>query len=624
MAATIRPAVPSERRRRATPVVSRNGADDQPLNAGCSPASHLDPGHPDADSRFPDDSCGPSDSPTQVLALANEDACGLLRRELRPFGVAVATSASVDEAVDRAAATRVEVMALDLDVPAAEELLENVLRQLTELPLVVLHRPGQESLADRALRLGAQETLTWDEARGTQLHRRLRHAVERHRTIVALRRRALGDPLTGLANRNHLLDRVEQALAGVRRGQRTRFALLFLDLDGFKVVNDLLGHAAGDRVLEQLGERLQQSLRSADAVARIGGDEFAVLLADATDEAAALHVAERLAEVVAAPFVVGTEEIRISASVGIALSSGDDVRAEDLLRDADTAMYRAKAVGPGNCRVFDPAMHLAAVAVLRLEQELRAAVDEGAFVMHYQPIVSLEDGGITGFEALLRWHHPQRGLLPVGQFLAVAETSGLIVPIGWWALRQACRQVRDWQLRHARPLEVSVNVSPRLLMQDGMVERLEHLLTETGVEPGGLRLEVTEQLVSDHGEAAVSRLRAIRSLGVRLSLDDFGTGYSSLRQLPELLCDAVKIDGSFLDGLTDRDRSSRLVETVLALASGLGMSVVAEGVETAGQGEALRRLGCPQGQGYWFARPLEPAAAEALLTRPPGWWKSVD
>ena len=350
-----------------------------------------------------------------------------------------------------------------------------------------------------------------------------------------------------------------------------------------------------------------------------------MLLADASDEAAALHVAERLVEVVADPFTIGGEEIRISASVGIALSGSAYEDAEDLLRDADTAMYRAKAVGPGNCRVFDPAMHL--------RRGGHAAARDRSFAPPWtrarsscttspsspsttvgSPVSRRSSAGVTGSGACCR--RPSSS--------ASAETSGLIVPIGWWALRQACAQMHEWQRRHDVPIEVSINVSRRLLMQDGMVDRLHRLLVETRAQPERLRLEVTEQVVSDHGDAAVARLRAVRSLGVRLSLDDFGTGYSSLRQLPELLCDAVKIDGSFLDGLTGRGDGSRLVESVLALAGGLGLSVVAEGVETAGQSEALRRLGCPQGQGYWFARPLEPDAAEELLTRPPGWWKSVD
>ena len=425
---------------------------------------------------------------------------------------------------------------------------------------------------------------------------------------------ALHDGLTGLANRTLFLDRLSIAVAQRRRSEGVAFAILFLDLDRFKTINDSLGHGVGDRLLIAIAGRLEQLMRPTDTVARLGGDEFAVLARDVRDGASAVHIAERIQESLAHPFEVDDQEVFASASIGIALPDSSGSSAEGLLRDADLAMYRSKAAGRGRYEVFDQELHRAAVALLKLETELRRAVAQDDFVMHYQPIVALDSGRIMGFEALTRWLHAERGLVPPAHFIGLAEETGLIVPLGWLVLRKACRQARDWRERFPSDpqLFMSVNVSGKLFAQDGAVEQVLSILEESRLPPEGLRLEVTESVVLDHGEAVMRRLRMLRDFGVELSIDDFGTGYSSLSYLQRFRYDSLKIDRSFIHDI-EIDDSRAIVETILSLAHHLGIGVVAEGVETAAQLARLQGLGCPLGQGFWFARPLDSAGAESLL-----------
>jgi diguanylate cyclase (GGDEF)-like protein/PAS domain S-box-containing protein len=431
---------------------------------------------------------------------------------------------------------------------------------------------------------------------------------------------AFHDGLTGLANRSLFVDRLTVALATRRRGHDPGYAVLFLDLDRFKNVNDSLGHGVGDRLLIAIARRLEKLMRPSDTVARLGGDEFAVLAGSVRDSTAAAHIAARIEEELGEPFVIDDQEVFASASIGIALAQDDDASAEGLLRDADLAMYRAKAAGRGHYEVFDLELHTAAVQLLKLETELRRAISAGDFVMHYQPIVSLVHGGIVGFEALTRWRHPERGLVAPAHFIALAEESGLIVPLGWFVLREACRQARDWQERFPAnpPYFMCVNVSGKLFAQDGAVEQVLRILEGARLAPESLRLEVTESVVLDHGEAVMRRLRMLREMGVQLSIDDFGTGYSSLSYLQRFRYDSLKIDRSFVRDIEVND-SRVIVETILSLASHLGIGVVAEGVETKEQLARLRKLGCPLGQGFWFSRPLDVGAAEALLTAGTHW-----
>jgi diguanylate cyclase (GGDEF)-like protein/PAS domain S-box-containing protein len=426
---------------------------------------------------------------------------------------------------------------------------------------------------------------------------------------------ALHDALTGLANRALCLDRLEQALRQYRRDPEKIFGVLFFDLDRFKNVNDSLGHSVGDQLLLEVARRLQRFLRPGDTLARLGGDEFAILLTDIDGVADATHVGERVHELLAQAFVIGDHEIYTSASVGIAMVSEEYERPEELLRDADLAMYRAKQGASGCCEVFDSNMYESAVALLKLETDLRRAIERDEFVIHYQPIVSLETGRVLGFEALVRWRHPERGLVMPDQFIPTAEETGLIVPIGWWALRTAAKQMREWQQIFPAdpPLSISVNISGKLFLAPSMSSRLLDILRECDLDPASLRLEITESAIMDHRDAAVAELTRLRAAGVKLHVDDFGTGYSSLTYLQRFAYDSLKIDRSFVSGMRQEEGGMALVRAIVALGKMLNMNVIAEGVETPEQYHWLHAMECPEGQGFWFSRPLDRVAAARLL-----------
>jgi diguanylate cyclase (GGDEF)-like protein len=389
-----------------------------------------------------------------------------------------------------------------------------------------------------------------------------------------------------------------------------------VDLDGFKPVNDRLGHATGDQLLRAVAERLRGCVRPADTVARLGGDEFAVLVEDIAGEAEAVAVAKRLLESLTVPFVLRAKEVTISASVGIALNA-PMATVEMMLRDADVAMYRAKEAGRACYEVFDTGMHETILARLELERDVRRAVDERQFVVHYQPLVALADGRLVGVEALVRWQHPTRGLLAPAEFLEVAEATGLIVPLGAWVLQEACRQARRWaeQCPEQR-LTMSVNLSPRQLSDPGIVATVAAALSESGLPAADLVLELTEGLLVSDGPAVIDRLFALKALGVRLAIDDFGTGYSSLSYLRRLPFDILKIDKLFVDGVAGGPEASAFAQAIIKLAHSLRLETVAEGVEHDDQSRHLRQLGCELAQGYHFAKPLSAEDITTMLGQP--------
>jgi diguanylate cyclase (GGDEF)-like protein/PAS domain S-box-containing protein len=438
---------------------------------------------------------------------------------------------------------------------------------------------------------------------------------DRKRAEQQLLHDALHDGLTGLPNRVLFLDRLKQALLRSQRNPAYRFAVLFLDLDRFKVINDSLGHAAGDQLLENIARRLEESLRTSDTLARLGGDEFTVLIEDVVGEEAVLALADRLQQAISAPVVLGQREVFTTASIGATMGKQGYTSAMDIIRDADTAMYHAKVGGKARVVLFNASMHAAAMELLQIESTLRWALERDELRLHYQPIVVLDTGQLVGFEALVRWQHPQRGLLLPGAFIAVAEETGLIVPIGWWVLHTACQQLCEWRESNsaAKALWVTVNMSARQLGQPDVVQRVLSTLAETGLPADCLKLEITETTLIERGLGFNAALQELRAAGVQICMDDFGTGYSSLSYLQRLPVDALKIDRSFVQQISAGGQVE-IVQTIVALARALGLLAVAEGAETLQQVEQLRELHCEYGQGWYFAKAMEPAAAAAVIS----------
>jgi diguanylate cyclase (GGDEF)-like protein/PAS domain S-box-containing protein len=426
---------------------------------------------------------------------------------------------------------------------------------------------------------------------------------------------AFHDALTGLPNRALFMDHLKLAVARSLRRDREMFAVLYLDLDRFKIINDSLGHTIGDQLLVGIADRLKKNLRPGDTVARLGGDEFTILIEDIADEKEAVQVAERIQKELSIPFNLSGREVFTTVSLGIAPSSTGYERAEDILRDADTAMYRAKSLGKARHEIFDKAMHARAINLLQMETDMRRALERQEFLLYYQPIVSLEDFRLRGFEALVRWQHPERGFISPMDFIPVAEETGMITPLGEWVLDEACKQMNRWQrcfpLDH--PLFISVNLSSKQFSQNMLINKVADILRETGVQPRSVKLEITESVVMENIETATEMLRQLRELGVQLAIDDFGTGYSSLSYLHRFPIDTLKIDRSFVTRMTDNTENAEIVRTIVVLAQNLGMDVIAEGVETNEQLTLLQKLGCENGQGYYFSKPVSNQGAEKII-----------
>jgi diguanylate cyclase (GGDEF)-like protein len=547
--------------------------------------------------------------------LLNRDA---LQRRLERVGYRVLTADSGPAALAIAAAEHVDLVLLDVMMPEMDGV--ETLRQLrrsravSELPIIMVTAKNSTEDVVEALDAGANDYIAKPVDFAV--------AQARIRTQLTARR---ADPLTGLPNRLLFMERLNDHIARSGAAGSFAFAVFFLDVDRFKIINDSLGHAAGDELLTGISRRLEQSLRSTDMVARLdgpctlarlGGDEFTVLLAGVRTVVDARAIAERLVAAVSKPFELGGREVVVTLSVGIVMADARYRCAEDMVRDADTAMYRAKDRGKARCEIFDTSMLAAAEARLQIESDLRQAIERKEFQLHYQPIVTLSDQQLCGFEALVRWHHPVRGLILPGDFIAVAEETGLIVPLGLWVLREACRQMRAWdsEFQHCASLMVNVNLSARQCLHPTLVSDIASVLAETGLEPQRLKLEITESMVLERSQEVIGILKALRELGVELGLDDFGMGYSALSYLQQLPVQTLKIDRSFVNGIQNTS-NVEIVRAILALASGLSMNVTAEGVETADQAARLKDLSCEFGQGYFFDRPLTREDAREVLRK---------
>lgn len=473
------------------------------------------------------------------------------------------------------------------------------------LPALILifahHRNSMEK--DRQL-----ELLKLNEQLQTELKERIRAEQE-------LSHSATHDALTGLPNRALLMDRLEFAMQRSKRHEAFKYAVLFLDLDRFKLANDSLGHQAGDELLKETAARLKELIRGEDMVARLGGDEFVVLLEEVTDIAGATRITKRIQHSLSQPYHLSGYQVFVFVSIGIVLSSGHYQHPEDIIRDADIAMYRAKGKGLGGFEIFNREMLDNVMTRLELETDLRNALARQEFTLHYQPILELGTKRITGFEALVRWQHPKRGLLPPAEFIPTAEETGLIVPIGYWVLEEACRQIREWQQQYiSEPLlTVSVNWSTRQLSEQDMAKRIAMILTDTGLDASSLNLELTEGLIVANEEETTESLKKLNDLGVKVQIDDFGTAYSKLGYLNTLPINTIKIDRTFVSRLGLHSVGEDFVRTIMSMAHDLGMKVIAEGVETDDQLASLKEMKCEFGQGYLFTEPIDSKEAGKML-----------
>jgi len=556
--------------------------------------------------------------PSTTLLLVDDDAMNrdALARRLARSGYTVLTAESGSAALRMIREHRIDAVLLDVMMPGMSglETLRQLreLRSVADLPVIMVTAKDQSEDVVEALDLGANDYVTKPIDFAV--------ALARIRAQVTTRR---ADPLTGLPNRVLFMDRLNRMLTNGQTAGSQAFAVLFLDLDRFKVINDSLGHAAGDALLVEIAKRLENSLRTADTVARfdgqhtlarMGGDEFTILLDGVGDVACALAIANRLRAAVAQPFQLLGREVVTSISIGIVVSAARYRHAEDMVRDADTAMYRAKERGKARCEIFDTSMLAAAEERLVLESDLRHALDRQELEVYYQPIVSLSEARLSGFEALLRWHHPRRGLVFPAEFISTAEETGLIVPIGTWVLQQACRQLRAWdqEFPSSDHLVINVNLSARQCMHPDLLGDVRQILDDTGVHPSRLKLEITEGVVLENSDAVAKVLSELRALGVQLGLDDFGMGYSALSYLQHFPFQTIKIDRTFVNGMREGN-NTEIIRAIVSLAAGFSMNVTAEGIETLEQANRLQELACEFGQGYYFDKPMTREAARAIL-----------
>lgn len=565
-----------------------------------------------------------------VLVVDDDEMTRLIVTEsLVPEGFAVAEAASGEEAIDCFLRRRPDLVLLDVSMPGMDGFAccEKI-RQMpsgARVPILILTGHDDDASIARAFEVGATDFVS-KPMRWKLLAHRARYLLRANNAVEDLARSeaslaylATHDTLTGLPNRRLLVDRLQQAVAGAARQQHVGIPSMvwvaFLDIDNFKYINDSLGYAVGDKLLQAVAERLSGCVRGNDTVARLGEDDFVLVLCNETENSLSFHALERLLDIVAQPLAVGDYRFTITASIGCASYPQDGADAETLLQRADAAMYSAKAHGRGTFQFFTQEMHNKIEKRMQLEAGLRQALDRNEFELYYQPQFSIADGRLIGAEALLRWRHPERGIVGPGEFIDFAEESGMIVPIGERVLQLACAQNRLWQEQGLSPLPVAINLSARQFAQQDIEAVVERALRSTGLAPQYLELELTETVSMANPERTVALLKRLKQMGVGVSIDDFGTGYSNMSYLKRFPVNELKLDISFVREITTDESSVAIAGAIITMAHSLGLRVVAEGVETAAQLERLATLGCDMAQGYYFSRPIPAGDFEQLLRK---------
>lgn len=549
------------------------------------------------------------------------EVCEKLKADKQTCEIPVIFLSALDEAIDKVKAFTVGGVDYISKPFQIEEVLVRVKNQLVlkeaQVKVLQLNAELENRVKERTSQL---------ERANQELNLEI---SERKRVQSQLLDMALHDPLTGLPNRALFMERLEKALSRTKHKADYQFAVLFLDCDRFKVVNDSLGHLVGDELLIAFAKRVQKALSSrlepfpsiVNTLTRLGGDEFAIIVEQINDIGTATLVADRILQDLSHPFQLSRHEVFMSASIGIALGNINYEQPEYLLRDADTAMYHAKTFGKARYHVFDPAMHHEAIQLLQLETDLRKAVNQQEFQVYYQPIVALNTGKIAGFEALVRWNHPHRGFISPLDFIPVAEETGLITQIDTWVMREACQQLQIWQEQKLtqEPLTISVNLSGRQFSQSNLIEQIDEIFQKNQLSPQSLKLEITESVLINNSQSAMAIIQELKKRQIQLSLDDFGTGYSSLSYLHCFPINTLKIDKSFVKRMEESQKNMGLVPAIMSMAHTMGIKVIAEGIETSGQLAQLRALNCDFGQGYLFSRPVESKLASALIMADPQW-----
>src|SRR5688572_17300447 len=531
-----------------------------------------------------------------------------------PFRVTCADRLS--RAMEVLSSQKMALLLLYLSLPDSHgiETFAKMYAHSPAIPIIVLTGNDDSALALSAVKTGAQDYLVKGKLDRELLVRAMQYSIERKRYQEALEHQANYDALTGLPNRNLLHDRLKQAVFAQRHVRS--IAVVFIDLDHFKFINDSLGHNAGDKLLQTMADRLSDAVRDGDTVSRLGGDEFILVLNDQHNEDVVFRAMQRIIGKVGEPVVIGGQELTVTCSAGISLFPQDGTDVETLLKNADAAMYRAKEHGRNNFQLHTAEMNKLVTERVSLESSLRRALERNEFILHYQPKLDLRTGSIVGVEALVRWQHPEMGLLQPDRFIPLAEETGLIVQIGEWVLRTACAQARAWQDAALPPVTMSVNLSARQFRHEALFKSVARILSETGLRPDHLEMEITESMVMHNADAAISILKGLRELGVHLSVDDFGTGYSSLAYLKNLPIEILKIDRSFvkdINGASSKKDGGEIAQAIISLGHSLKLKVIAEGVEEESQLDFLKANRCDEAQGFLFAKPMPPEEFGLLL-----------